>query len=411
MVLVDCKNAAEEYARKIHLVMDDEDDFTEFSHIVRSFKSKEILESNAIVKLTGILKHKIEDLTLGLNCYLSNGFEIVKSRDGQLFYRSPTQDDDVPLLVDIRMHQLMAELSEAKYAIVQAKEELKAFQECADAQQKVFEDTIRGQSKEILEKSKEIREQSIEIEEIRSALKDEELKSSKRLKDIDELKRKNQQSKQALKQEQEGHKNKIKTIQQESKEHVTRVESRFKKFRETASNREKSLKKNIRHLQSYNRENASIRDLKAENQFLTTQINQSWDAVYERMDEDHKQLLAEYEIEIEARKELLVSFDEMKLELDRRNGQLSHIRNKVEPLIRDTECQICLDRMIDAHISPDCLHRFCGGCVKESIRKCKKECPTCRAPISTKRFLRKDEVHDTFVSSKCVIFQCILLMY
>ena len=34
------------------------------------------------------------------------------------------------------------------------------------------------------------------------------------------------------------------------------------------------------------------------------------------------------------------------------------------------ECSICLDTFTDPHVIPECLHRFCSACVKESIRKC-----------------------------------------
>ena len=62
------------------------------------------------------------------------------------------------------------------------------------------------------------------------------------------------------------------------------------------------------------------------------------------------------------------------------------------------ECSICLDTFSDPHVIPECLHRFCGACVKESIRKCGAECPTCRARITTKRGLRKDNYLQDMVS-------------
>jgi hypothetical protein len=55
------------------------------------------------------------------------------------------------------------------------------------------------------------------------------------------------------------------------------------------------------------------------------------------------------------------------------------------------ECSICLDTYSDPYVIPECLHRFCGACVKESIRKCGAECPKCRARITTKRGLRQDK--------------------
>jgi len=65
------------------------------------------------------------------------------------------------------------------------------------------------------------------------------------------------------------------------------------------------------------------------------------------------------------------------------------------------ECSICLDTFSDPHVIPECLHRFCGACVKESIRKCGAECPTCRARITTKRGLRKDNYLQEDMVSEC----------
>ncbi|GFH58513.1 hypothetical protein CTEN210_14989 [Chaetoceros tenuissimus] len=58
---------------------------------------------------------------------------------------------------------------------------------------------------------------------------------------------------------------------------------------------------------------------------------------------------------------------------------------------QDFECAICLEIVTDPHIIPECCHRFCGSCIKESI-KARNECPACRQHISTKRRLRKDEL-------------------
>lgn len=62
------------------------------------------------------------------------------------------------------------------------------------------------------------------------------------------------------------------------------------------------------------------------------------------------------------------------------------------------ECPICLETISHAHVVPECLHRFCGYCIKEALRKCNNECPECRETIPTKRHLRKDAKFDTFVS-------------
>jgi len=47
------------------------------------------------------------------------------------------------------------------------------------------------------------------------------------------------------------------------------------------------------------------------------------------------------------------------------------------------ECTICLEPCTDTLVNPECNHRFCGKCIKESLQKCNHECPTCRVHIPT----------------------------
>ena len=67
-------------------------------------------------------------------------------------------------------------------------------------------------------------------------------------------------------------------------------------------------------------------------------------------------------------------------------------------LATEYECPICLDALTDTHINPECRHRFCGDCIKESLRRCNNECPSCRVHIPTKRTMRKDTQFDKIVS-------------
>ena len=70
------------------------------------------------------------------------------------------------------------------------------------------------------------------------------------------------------------------------------------------------------------------------------------------------------------------------------------------------ECPICKDLCEETSVNPDCGHRFCKGCIKESIRKCNNECPSCREPISTVRTCRNDPQFDRLVSllgDRCVV--------
>ena len=79
----------------------------------------------------------------------------------------------------------------------------------------------------------------------------------------------------------------------------------------------------------------------------------------------------------------------------------------LKALVRDeVECPVCLDNCTDTHINPQCLHRFCGDCIKESLRKCNNECPSCRVHILTKRTLRKDEQFDNIVSFLVFALHC-----
>ena len=75
--------------------------------------------------------------------------------------------------------------------------------------------------------------------------------------------------------------------------------------------------------------------------------------------------------------------------------QAMHLMNTI---VEDFECSICLEHLTNTHISPECLHRFCGDCIKESLRKCNNQCPSCRVHIPTKRTLRKDKQFDNIVS-------------
>ncbi|GFH44358.1 hypothetical protein CTEN210_00832 [Chaetoceros tenuissimus] len=65
---------------------------------------------------------------------------------------------------------------------------------------------------------------------------------------------------------------------------------------------------------------------------------------------------------------------------------------------KDFTCAICLEKLSDPHLLPDCCHRFCGGCIKESIAKGNRQCPSCRERITTKRCLRKDDLMEKLLA-------------
>jgi len=56
-----------------------------------------------------------------------------------------------------------------------------------------------------------------------------------------------------------------------------------------------------------------------------------------------------------------------------------------------------------------CLHRFCDDtCIKKSIQRCGAECATCRARITSRRDLRKDQLLEDIVSEKNVTADLLL---
>jgi len=61
------------------------------------------------------------------------------------------------------------------------------------------------------------------------------------------------------------------------------------------------------------------------------------------------------------------------------------------------KCPVCLSVLTDTMTTKDCLHRFCNGCITQSLRKTKKNCPTCRKECPSKRSLRNDEKFDSLI--------------
>ena len=71
----------------------------------------------------------------------------------------------------------------------------------------------------------------------------------------------------------------------------------------------------------------------------------------------------------------------------------------LKSLVNDEfECPICLEPCTATRTNPECLHRFCGDCINESLKRCNNECPSCRVHIPTKRTLREDKKFDHIVS-------------
>ncbi len=265
---------ASKFAEKIRVLLDDQDELHTFASIVRSFKMKEMLESDAIVQLANMIRQKFDEVILGLNDHLSNGYEIVKVSKTlnasctnkkmfrsvgedinrcQIFYRTPECEDLIPLLAsDVRMKHIVEQLEEAKMLL----------------KMRNNQNLSKGQA----DKSRT------------------------------------------------SHKVKERIPCRESHQYQNESSTRAQRERERLRSKEQLYK---------------IRD-------IVTTLMKSDNA--------------------------------------------------------NVECQICLGPMEDTHISPDCLHRFCGNCFKESLRKCGTECPMCRTYLSTKRSLRQDRDYDILVS-------------
>ena len=65
------------------------------------------------------------------------------------------------------------------------------------------------------------------------------------------------------------------------------------------------------------------------------------------------------------------------------------------------KCSICLDTIEGPNVIPVCLHRFCDTCITEASiqRGCAgTHCPTCRAKITSRRDLKKDQLLEDIVS-------------
>ncbi|KAG7400635.1 E3 ubiquitin-protein ligase RING2 [Phytophthora boehmeriae] len=70
----------------------------------------------------------------------------------------------------------------------------------------------------------------------------------------------------------------------------------------------------------------------------------------------------------------------------------------VRVLNADLTCPICLGIIKETMVVMECLHRFCGECISTAIRQSKRECPSCRIHIPSKRSLRPDTNFDALIS-------------
>lgn len=65
-------------------------------------------------------------------------------------------------------------------------------------------------------------------------------------------------------------------------------------------------------------------------------------------------------------------------------------------LYREIVCPFCLEVLNQTRAAPDCLHRFCKGCVEQLT---KKECPVCRKKLpSQAKSFREDVKFDQLIA-------------
>lgn len=68
-------------------------------------------------------------------------------------------------------------------------------------------------------------------------------------------------------------------------------------------------------------------------------------------------------------------------------------------LSSEFHCAVCLGYIKNTRIVKECLHRFCDECIDRCIRMGKRECPTCRVHIPSKRSVRPDPGFDALLKS------------
>uniref|UniRef100_A0A7S2H2F0 RING-type E3 ubiquitin transferase n=1 Tax=Octactis speculum TaxID=3111310 RepID=A0A7S2H2F0_9STRA len=61
-------------------------------------------------------------------------------------------------------------------------------------------------------------------------------------------------------------------------------------------------------------------------------------------------------------------------------------------------CPICLGILHSTMIVMECLHRFCSECIQKCLRVGRKECPSCRIHVPSRRSLRYDANFDSLIA-------------
>jgi len=81
------------------------------------------------------------------------------------------------------------------------------------------------------------------------------------------------------------------------------------------------------------------------------------------------------------------------------NDPNARVRIPLKVLGPEFHCPVCLGYMKKTSIVMECLHRFCGECIQKCLRLGKKECPSCRIHIPSRRSLRPDPNFDDLINN------------
>ena len=96
-------------------------------------------------------------------------------------------------------------------------------------------------------------------------------------------------------------------------------------------------------------------------------------------------------------------YEELQSQLKEKERLLSQLKAILKEVVTDNDvlCTICLEKLQNPCILPDCLHRFCKDCLHDSILLCSTKCPACRKRISNRREgLHEDKPFQRVVCKK-----------
>ncbi|GFH49668.1 hypothetical protein CTEN210_06144 [Chaetoceros tenuissimus] len=163
----------------------------------------------------------------------------------------------------------------------------------------------------------------------------------------------------------------------------------------------------------------TFNSLLEENQQLKQQLVQQQQQEVERntkLIEENEKFKQQQQQQVERNKKLIEEIEKLKQQLMHQEGERETYAKVIEEkqmlkqqlmqqqqdhkiitslkneLKAELECPVCLDTYDNPYMVADCGHRFCKCCIEDAIAKSGKECPLCRARVTSKRGLRKDEL-------------------